>query len=49
MGIDVKKALLKLAFETEIFGPLPFGDLVEGKIDISRNRMSTKGELYLIF
>lgn len=35
--------------ETETFGPAPFGDLVEGKTDVSGNRISTKGDGCLIY
>ena len=49
MGFDVWKARLKLTFETDIFRLLLFGDLVEGKTDVSENRMSIKGELYLTY
>ena len=49
MGFDMWKARLKLTFETDIFRPLSFGDLVEGKTDVSGNRKSTKGELYLTY
>lgn len=49
MGVDMWKARWKLAFETDIFRPLSFGDLVEGETDVSGNRESTKGELYLTY
>lgn len=38
-----------MAPETKIFGSLPFRHLKEGKTGISGNKMSTKGELYLIY
>lgn len=49
MGFDIWKARLKLAFETDIFRLLPFGDLVERKTEVSGNRKPTTGELYLTY